>query len=74
MISMAFSGFLEVRKKRSEATHVMQLRKLNDGHPFEIVKNFYNSGDLAARCDRAGLDVAVRETANYFLYGTGSRR
>ncbi|HLJ33521.1 MAG TPA: hypothetical protein VKU38_07720 [Ktedonobacteraceae bacterium] len=52
----------------------MQLRKLNDGHPFEIVKNFYNSGDLAARCDRAGLDVAVRETANYFLYGTGSRR
>ena len=49
------------------------MRKLNDGRTFEIVKNFYNPGDLAARCIRVGLDVDVRETANYFLYGTGTR-
>jgi len=49
------------------------VRKLNDGRAFEIVKNFYDPTDLAARCDRAGLAVDVRESATYFLYGSGSR-
>jgi demethylmenaquinone methyltransferase/2-methoxy-6-polyprenyl-1,4-benzoquinol methylase len=49
-------------------------RILNDGRAFEIVKNFYDPVELAARCSRAGLDVAVRETATYFLYGFGTRR
>lgn len=49
-------------------------RLLNDGRAFEIVKNFYDPADLAARCSRAGLDVTVRETALYFLYGYGVRR
>lgn len=51
----------------------VMMRKLNDGRTFEIVKNFYDPIELAARCKRAGLDVEVRETANYFLYGTGTR-
>lgn len=50
------------------------VRKLNDGRAFEIVKNFYDPADLAARCARAGLDVNVRESATYFLYGSGTRR
>lgn len=49
-------------------------RVLNDGRAFEIVKNFYDPVDLAARCAQAGLDVDVRETATYFLYGSGTRR
>lgn len=48
-------------------------RKLNDGRSFEIVKNFYDPADLMMRCNRAGLDVDVRETATYFLYGLGVR-
>ncbi len=50
------------------------VRKLNDGRAFEIVKNFYDPVDLAARCARAGLAVDVRESATYFLYGYGTRR
>jgi demethylmenaquinone methyltransferase/2-methoxy-6-polyprenyl-1,4-benzoquinol methylase len=52
----------------------LMLRKLNDGRTFEIIKNFYDSVDLAARCTRAGFEVDVRETATYFQYGLGTRR
>lgn len=48
-------------------------RVLNDGRSFEIVKNFYDPIELAERCRRAGLDVRVRETETYFLYGYGRR-
>lgn len=48
-------------------------RLLNDGRTFEIVKNFYDPADLTTCCSRAGLDVIVRETATYFLYGYGVR-
>lgn len=50
------------------------VRKLNDGRAFEIVKNFYDPADLAARCARAGLDVDVRESATFLLYGFGTRK
>ena len=49
-------------------------RILNDGRTFEIVKNYYDPVDLAARCTQAGFDITVRETATYFLYGYGTRR
>lgn len=49
-------------------------RTLNNGQTFEIVKNFFNPLDLAARFAQAGLDVTVETTANYFLYGSGTRR
>ena len=49
-------------------------RILNDGRTFEIVKNFYDPADLAARCARAGFEIEVRETAHYFIYGLGTRR
>jgi hypothetical protein len=48
-------------------------RRLNDGRAFEIVKNFHDPRLLAARCAAAGLDVDVRETATFFLYGAGRR-
>ena len=49
-------------------------RRLNDGREYRIVKNFYDPATLVDRCAAAGLDVTVRETAAYFLYGFGSRR
>ncbi len=56
-----------------EAGSQLMTRRLNDGRTFEIVKNFYEPADLAARFVAAGLDVTVRETATYFLYGYGTR-
>jgi demethylmenaquinone methyltransferase/2-methoxy-6-polyprenyl-1,4-benzoquinol methylase len=52
----------------------VMLRKLNDGREFAIVKNFYDPVDLARRCASVGLEVDVRETATYLLYGRGTRR
>ena len=51
----------------------LMTRKLNDGREFEIVKNFYEPAPLAARFAAAGLDVTVRETQTYFIYGYGTR-
>lgn len=49
-------------------------RKLNDGRAYQIVKNFFDPAALAARCTAAGLEVEVRETATYFMYGVGAKR
>ena len=48
-------------------------RTLNDGRSFEIVKNFYDPADLAARCKQAGFTITVSETATYFICGYGTR-
>lgn len=48
-------------------------RVLIDGRTFEIIKNYYDPIDLAARCMRAGFDITVSETSTYFLYGYGAR-
>ena len=48
-------------------------RILNDGRAFEIIKNYYDPTDLAARCSKAGFAITVRETATHFLYGYGTR-
>lgn len=56
-----------------EGNQIM-VRKLNDGRAFEIVKNFYNPVALAGSFSHAGLEMDVRETANYFIYGFGTRR
>lgn len=48
-------------------------RILNDGRAFEIIKNYYDPADLAARCTRAGFDITVSKTATHFLYGYGTR-
>lgn len=57
-----------------EAGAQVMTRKLNDGRAYQIVKNFYEPTALAAQCARAGLNVNVRETATFFLYGAGTRR
>ncbi len=49
-------------------------RTLNDGRSFQVVKIFWEPQELEARCAAAGLDVVVRTTATYFIYGSGTRR
>lgn len=49
-------------------------RHLNDGRAYQIVKNFYEPATLTTACAAVGLDVTVRETPTYFIYGQGTRR
>ena len=74
--------FLDGRREPSSTAADHQLpelgsqvmtRRLNDGRTFQIVKNFYAPAALGERCAAAGLDVDVRETPTYFLYGAGRR-
>ncbi len=62
-----------INQSLPEQDSQVMTRILNDGRTFEIVKNFYDPADLMARCARADLDVIVRETATYLLYGQGVR-
>lgn len=74
--------FLDGRKEPTStaADHVLpgeseqlMVRRLDDGREFTIVKNFWRAKDLEERCERAGLDVSVSETAEYFQFGIGRR-
>lgn len=48
-------------------------RRLDDGREFTVVKNFWEPADLERRCAAAGLDVVVKTTERFFLYGVGVR-
>jgi hypothetical protein len=50
------------------------VRKLNDGRTFRIIKLFRTQEAMADALARNGLDTDVRETANYFQYGIGTKR
>ncbi|MGH2479333.1 MAG: class I SAM-dependent methyltransferase [Ktedonobacteraceae bacterium] len=52
----------------------LMTRKLNDGRAFEIVKNYYDPVALTARFAQHGLNVTVKETATFFLFGYGEMR
>lgn len=51
----------------------LMTRKLNDGRTFQIVKNYFEPARLTAQCQAAGLDVMVKTTTTYFLYGLGQK-
>lgn len=51
----------------------LMTRKLNDGRTFQIVKNYFEPAHLTAQCQAAGLDVTVKTTTTYFLYGVGQK-
>jgi len=48
-------------------------RRLADGREYTVVKIFRTPAELTAAMRRAGLQVEIRETANYFQYATGTR-
>ncbi len=56
-----------------EAGEQTMTRRINDGREFRIVKNFHEPAALATRFAAAGLAMTIRETPNYFIYGTGIR-
>lgn len=49
------------------------VRRLRDGREFPIIKLFYEPIALQARFRDHSLEVEVRETARFFLYGMGTR-
>ena len=49
----------------------IQQRELNDGRRFEIVKIYYDPGQLTAILRAHGFDIEVRSTDNFFLYADG---
>jgi demethylmenaquinone methyltransferase/2-methoxy-6-polyprenyl-1,4-benzoquinol methylase len=53
--------------------HQLMTRRLNDGRPFRVVKNFWTGAQLRQRFAAAGLRIEVRETPTYFQYGVGHR-
>lgn len=72
--------FVDSRRELSSAAidHVLpeeqeqlMIRKLNDGRAFQIVKNFYDPAFLEERFAAASLNVTVKVTPTYFVYGYG---
>ncbi len=74
--------FVDTRKEHTSTAsdHVLPLddvetmtRRLDDGREFVIYKNFWACDELQAICRRAGLDVTVHFTEDFFQYGVGAR-
>jgi demethylmenaquinone methyltransferase/2-methoxy-6-polyprenyl-1,4-benzoquinol methylase len=51
-----------------------QIRKLNDGREFKIVKVFYERQSLQDKLAEAGFQADVKVTENYFIYAIGTKR
>jgi demethylmenaquinone methyltransferase/2-methoxy-6-polyprenyl-1,4-benzoquinol methylase len=51
-----------------------QVRTLNDGREFKIVKVFYEPESLQAKFAAAGFQADVKVTENYFIYAIGTKR
>jgi 2-polyprenyl-3-methyl-5-hydroxy-6-metoxy-1,4-benzoquinol methylase len=49
------------------------IRRLDDGREFVIYKNFWNPDVLEEVCRRAGLEVRVGQTVDFFQFGVGFR-
>lgn len=56
----------------SSATSTLQ-RRLNDGRDFEVVKVFYEAYNLAHQFQTFDIDMTIRQTDRFFLYGWGHK-
>jgi len=56
----------------ASGTNVLQ-RRLNDGREFRVYKIFYQPVELAARLQILGWNFELKQTDNFFIYGSGSR-
>lgn len=54
-----------------EDKQVIMKRRLGDGREFQIIKIYYDPDDLAGPFRAQGVELVVKETANFFLYGWG---
>jgi ubiquinone/menaquinone biosynthesis C-methylase UbiE len=48
-------------------------RRLNDGSEYEIVKNYFNKSNLTGQFAAAGIEMDIRETETFFIYGLGTK-
>lgn len=55
-----------------DAGRTTHARRLNDGREFEIVKVFHEPDSLRERLSALGWSADIRQTATYFLHGSGS--
>lgn len=58
----------------AEHDEPFQVRKLNDGREFKIVKVFYEPQSLQDKFTEAGIQADVKGTENYFIYAIGTKR
>jgi 2-polyprenyl-3-methyl-5-hydroxy-6-metoxy-1,4-benzoquinol methylase len=74
--------FLDARRESASTAsdHVLppldeeiMIRRLDDGREFSIFKNFWSPSQLEEKCRRAGLNVTVGETEDFFQFGVGNR-
>jgi demethylmenaquinone methyltransferase/2-methoxy-6-polyprenyl-1,4-benzoquinol methylase len=52
----------------------VEMRTLNDGTAFHIVKRYYTPAELAEAFANHGIEIDVRTTATRFVYGAGVKR
>lgn len=50
-----------------------QIRELNDGREFKVIKVYYRPGELKRHFARAGFEVTANFTDNFFIYAKGKR-
>jgi demethylmenaquinone methyltransferase/2-methoxy-6-polyprenyl-1,4-benzoquinol methylase len=48
-------------------------RRLDDGREFQIVKRFYDPGELEQALGELGWNASVDATSEFFIYGTATR-
>lgn len=63
----------EVAERRDGAGDEVEIRTLNDGRRFQIVKNFFEPAELEADFAARGWRASIRESATYFVYGSAAR-
>jgi 2-polyprenyl-3-methyl-5-hydroxy-6-metoxy-1,4-benzoquinol methylase len=49
-------------------------RKLNDGRTFQVIKLYRSVAEMTDLFTRHGFNIDVRETPNYFQYGSGQKK
>lgn len=69
----------EVARRKSsaqwpESDYETLLRRLNDGREYQIFKVFYGPDELVDRFRAYNIQVDVKQTANFFLYGWGAKK
>jgi demethylmenaquinone methyltransferase/2-methoxy-6-polyprenyl-1,4-benzoquinol methylase len=52
---------------------VVMKRRLGDGREFQIIKIYYDPAELTGLFGAQGLEMVVKKTDNFFLYGWGHK-
>ena len=52
---------------------IYHIRQLNDGQKFRVVKIYYEPETLEHHFSRAGFEVVVNTTDNFFIFAVGQR-